>query len=383
MMRNRRVRGLTAMLALPLVGIGGLAVQLQSCWAAAHRAAGNHPDGAAPTGAFMDQGDLCYKNLRGVNLSGVVLPPGTFLTGADLTGANLQGASLDSATLNSARLRRANLRRADLHAVDLMNTDLRGADLQEANLRAADFWDADLRGVKLAGAQYDARTRWPEGFDPLDHGAILVGSPWRRPPFDAAADAFFITALLFITGGLVAWVNTTWQLTWQVTIGGARDPLWRGRLKVFLACVVFGAVYGAVFGSVYGPFYWPPSDNGVLWAVKGGTLCGAALGAFGSGVTGFAGNILGWRLGWTLTASLGSAAAAACVWAVTCIASAWEPNQVFRDRNLIEGAVWCAAVILTGGLLGLALDHALRTGWSFVPGVQRLAAIIKGGTQPP
>jgi Pentapeptide repeats (8 copies) len=375
--------GLAAVLAAVLVGIGGLGVQLQPCWAAKHRAAGDDSHSAALRGAFVYQGDLRYRNLRGANLSGTALPGWTNLTGADLTDANLQGASLDAATLNSAHLRRANLRRANLHAADLMNTDLRGADLSAANLRAADFWNADLRDAKVAGAQYDAQTRWPEGFDPRNHGAILVRATSETPPSHVAADAFFIAALFFIFGGLVAWISTTVQLAWRIGTGEARDPSWRGRFKVFLACVVFGAGYGAAFGSVYGPVLWLPSGDGFLWAVENGAICGAALGAFGGGVTGFAGNIIGWRVGWVLAGGLGSAASAACVWAVACIAAAWEPNQVFREKNLIDGALWCSGVILIGGLLGMALDRALRTGRSFVPGVQRLAATINGEPQPP
>ncbi len=38
----------------------------------------------------------------------------------------------------------------------------------------ADFRGADLRGTDMHGTYYDARTRWPAGFDPLKHGAILT-----------------------------------------------------------------------------------------------------------------------------------------------------------------------------------------------------------------
>ena len=64
-----------------------------------------------------------------------------------------------------ARLRRlacgAKLDRANLHMATLCQTDLRGADLRGARLTQATLID-----VQLEGAEYDAKTRWPDGFDP-------------------------------------------------------------------------------------------------------------------------------------------------------------------------------------------------------------------------
>jgi hypothetical protein len=42
------------------------------------------------------------------------------------------------------------------------------------NLQNADLSEALLVGVRLEGARYDSRTRWPRGFDPEQHGAIRV-----------------------------------------------------------------------------------------------------------------------------------------------------------------------------------------------------------------
>jgi uncharacterized protein YjbI with pentapeptide repeats len=44
-----------------------------------------------------------------------------------------------------------------------------GATLMEANLTGA-----DLTGARMHGAYYDAHTRFPAGFDPRAHGAVLV-----------------------------------------------------------------------------------------------------------------------------------------------------------------------------------------------------------------
>jgi hypothetical protein len=48
-----------------------------------------------------------------------------------------------------------------------MNTDLRGADLRGVELPSG--WPIDFHG-----ARYDALTRWPKGFDPQRHGAIMT-----------------------------------------------------------------------------------------------------------------------------------------------------------------------------------------------------------------
>ena len=51
----------------------------------------------------------------------------------------------------------------------------RGADLRDIDLRWADLFRADLRGAK-----YDTHTKFPEGFDPVAAGALLVEGPLGR-----------------------------------------------------------------------------------------------------------------------------------------------------------------------------------------------------------
>jgi hypothetical protein len=114
--------------------------------------------------------------------------------GADLRRAVLVSASLAGANLKGADLAGANLRRANLTGANLRKVDLRGADLQRAYIQGADLAGADLAGTDLRGtdpgwvmvpsakgsphtnltsAHYDRFTRWPAGFDPLKHGALL------------------------------------------------------------------------------------------------------------------------------------------------------------------------------------------------------------------
>lgn len=81
-----------------------------------------------------------------------------------MSWARLQGASLAEANLSGAVLRCSFLR-----GTNLEGADLRGADLT-SDLIAAE----SLGYAILAGARYDAGTRWPEGFDPQRHGAVKI-----------------------------------------------------------------------------------------------------------------------------------------------------------------------------------------------------------------
>jgi uncharacterized protein YjbI with pentapeptide repeats len=70
----------------------------------------------------------------------------TYLAGIDLSDAQMRGFEFSEANLSGAILRGANLR-----AADLSGTDLSGADLRDAD---------------LTGATYNAKTKWPSGFEP-------------------------------------------------------------------------------------------------------------------------------------------------------------------------------------------------------------------------
>jgi hypothetical protein len=158
-------------------GVGVLGVRLRPYWVARYRGKGADLHAAALplaplVGAALDGANLRGANLRGANLAHASLgvdtsapprlpmaggfrgPRGADLTGADLTGANLNGAWMGDVRLPGAVLRGA---------------ALAGANLKHSNLRGA-----DLRGTNLTGAYYDAQTRWPAGFEPRQHGAVLI-----------------------------------------------------------------------------------------------------------------------------------------------------------------------------------------------------------------
>lgn len=178
------------------------------------------------SGKELQNRDLRREDLNGANLAGANL------TAADLTdavmkkanlkeanlsrarmgGADLTGADLRLANLESAGLQRANLSQANLEGLDSKGVSLQGCILRGANLRGvsgirdftrADFRDADLRGAyllgavdysgnsaKFTGAKYDARTRWPKGFDVEGSGAKLVetaAEPAKEPTLTTPA----------------------------------------------------------------------------------------------------------------------------------------------------------------------------------------------------
>ena len=144
--------------------------------------------------ANLERVDLSGADLRDVNLFGANLQNATLnqtnlegatlmftdLTRAGLVNANIKrvdlwGAELDSAVLISANLGEANLFRAKLPDARL---DL--ASLNNANLDGAELINATLHEADLRGATYTAHTVWPDGFDPVAAGAILVEDDDRQ-----------------------------------------------------------------------------------------------------------------------------------------------------------------------------------------------------------
>lgn len=96
-------------------------------------------------------------------------------SGGPLAGANLRGQAFPHANLSGQNLSQANLRGADI-----TGANLRGADLTGSDLRGADLTGADLSGAELTDAVYDRFTRWPQGFNPAEHGAKHAPRGGRR-----------------------------------------------------------------------------------------------------------------------------------------------------------------------------------------------------------
>lgn len=135
--------------------------------------------------AALEQAQLQRAGLHRAHLEGA------YLAEADLTRARMYRAHLTDALLESAQMRSVGLRearahgafftdadlhRAQLHGAQLQDADFSGAKLDGANLRGAGLegailTGASLTGARLVGATFDARTRWPEDFDPIARGA--------------------------------------------------------------------------------------------------------------------------------------------------------------------------------------------------------------------
>jgi|FLOH01.1.fsa_nt_gi hypothetical protein len=123
---------------------------------------GTNFQGMKFTNASFEQCDLADANMKGV-----VFGPGTrfyrcTLNGADLAGANFAGAHISSVNFRGADLRGAkNL--VDVKRANFQRADLRGADLSKMK--------QPMVGLEWDDAIYDAKTKFPAGFDPVKAGA--------------------------------------------------------------------------------------------------------------------------------------------------------------------------------------------------------------------
>jgi uncharacterized protein YjbI with pentapeptide repeats len=113
-------------------------------------------------GAEFEQCDLADANMQGA-----VFGPGTKFFRSTLNGANLQGADFSGATLDSVNFRGADLRKSkgmtNVKKINFQRADLRGADLSKIR--------NPLDQVVWTDAIYDAKTKFPAGFDPAAVGA--------------------------------------------------------------------------------------------------------------------------------------------------------------------------------------------------------------------
>jgi uncharacterized protein YjbI with pentapeptide repeats len=148
-------------------------VRLARLWTAVNAAAvAGDPEAkavrAANTQGVLDKLAVQFETrARAGGAASTASPPE--IEPADLSGARLMGAAL-----RGVKLVKANLTGADLRNADLTSAVVPGANLQSAKLQGATLTGADLKGADLKGALYDAQTRWPDGFNPQERGALLV-----------------------------------------------------------------------------------------------------------------------------------------------------------------------------------------------------------------
>ena len=127
---------------------------------------------------------LANADLRRANLQGSYMRS-IDLSGADISRAYLCDATLRKANLSNADLGNSDLSNANLRRAKLINSDLHKAILKGVNLTRADLNGANLDKADLSGARFSKRTKWPEGFNPIAVGAILVDDD-GNPIKDAA-----------------------------------------------------------------------------------------------------------------------------------------------------------------------------------------------------
>lgn len=142
------------------------------------------------TGRPKVTGNYHQSRLNGTNFQGMKFTDASF-DQCDLAGANMKDAVFGSgtnfyrSTLNGANLSGVNFAGAHINSVNFRGADLRGAknlvDVKKANFQRADLRGADFSKIKQPmvdlrweNAIYDAKTKFPVGFDPVKAGAKAV-----------------------------------------------------------------------------------------------------------------------------------------------------------------------------------------------------------------
>lgn len=128
----------------------------------------------------------CFDGSQGAGVSfRNVVALGTSFDGACLDEAILANGMLGRGSFRGASLRGAVMTAcgaagADFSGADLREARLLGAQLAGAMLAMADLRGANLEGAVVGGAVFDAATRWPDGFDPVAAGAVMIGVSTTR-----------------------------------------------------------------------------------------------------------------------------------------------------------------------------------------------------------
>jgi hypothetical protein len=134
------------------------------------------------TAASLRAGFISDKYLNDLSMPGENLSGASFsyksLKCADFSNCNLEGTMFQGSNLRDSKFTGANLTRTCFHGADLrgadlsnttiVNTDFQKARLEGANLKVESLSKADLR------ATYDSSTIWPDNFDPIAAGAVLI-----------------------------------------------------------------------------------------------------------------------------------------------------------------------------------------------------------------
>ena len=143
---------------------------------------------------IRDGHDLGDRDLRRANFVGIAASAlelsGSDLREADFSNSTLYWVDLFGADCSDASFRNSNLQGANLKSACFRRANFSGATISYDNLgKASSFAHADLTeaildSVQMSGTLYDAKTIWPVGFNPLEHGLIWTetGDDWVLDP---------------------------------------------------------------------------------------------------------------------------------------------------------------------------------------------------------
>jgi uncharacterized protein YjbI with pentapeptide repeats len=126
--------------------------------------------------------DFSGVNLERANLEGIVWQL------ISLRGANLKEADCYWAILRGSDLSRSDCESAEFTGADLKEVNFTGANLKNArftknnlgistNVSGANFTGAVLDGAKFEETFYNARTIFPENFNPEKNGLVRIKTP--------------------------------------------------------------------------------------------------------------------------------------------------------------------------------------------------------------
>ncbi len=128
------------------------------------------------TALFTNTGMV--REMAGRTNSGTPKQKGPEFRQQNFSEINLSGANLSGFLFWKVKFVRANLMETDFRNGSIQDSDFSDADLRKADFRGAILWDsnfssAELDGASFQGAWYNARTVWPNGFDPVKAGALM------------------------------------------------------------------------------------------------------------------------------------------------------------------------------------------------------------------
>ena len=153
-----------------------------------HERAEMHIDADTPQGVCFDGMHLHSMLGAGLKFDRATFVScflwGAYMFDAEAMNVNFSNAVLGQFNLRGSKVCGSIFRNCDMTVGYFEGADFSGADLSGAkmldthfencNLCGAIMLGEEIEGAIFTGAKFDMHTVWPEGFNPLEHGAIEV-----------------------------------------------------------------------------------------------------------------------------------------------------------------------------------------------------------------